>query len=393
MPIYKMLGDKEALVQVDPTSFGQEGVLERSDLQRILRDQPDVLEEDLLIISEEFSRWQDSNRRIDLLGLDTAGRLVVVELKRGETGAHMELQAIRYAAMVANMTFQQTIDTYQAYLDKRANEENTSIEEDAAETRIWEHLGIEDRDNPAIHTEMPRIILASEDFSKELTTCVMWLNDSWFRDTGHEIKCVRLRPYRNGDEILVETSVVIPLPEASDYQTRLGQREHEARSESSGKPKTLQGGDAFKASIQRAPEKFRPGLKWLYDEAIRLEGEKIVELFTSISGKDDYYRIQLRVPGTSQYLVSFNNLLWSGKEGGGEISFWPAENYWAPNSLRKIDDLIGEVKSKSGVRHRKLTGKKYDWNAIMVAIGDVYREVDSSSVGEGTPEHQLPPQS
>ena len=182
----------------------------------------------------------------------------------------------------------------------------------------------------------------------------MWLNDSWFRDTGHEIKCVRLRPYRNGDEILVETSVVIPLPEASDYQTRLGQREHEARSESSGKPKTLQGGDAFKASIQRAPEKFRPGLKWLYDEAIRWEGEKIVELFTSISGKDDYYRIQLRVPGTSQYLVSFNNLLWSGKEGGGEISFWPAENYWAPNSLRKIDDLIGEVKSKSGVRHREI---------------------------------------
>ena len=39
-------------------------------------------------------------------------------------------------------------------MDKRANEENTSIEEDAAETRIWEHLGIEDRDNPAIHTEM-----------------------------------------------------------------------------------------------------------------------------------------------------------------------------------------------------------------------------------------------
>ena len=54
--------------EIPATSFGQEGVLERADLQRILRDKPEVLEEGLLIISEEFGSWQDSNRRIDLLG-------------------------------------------------------------------------------------------------------------------------------------------------------------------------------------------------------------------------------------------------------------------------------------------------------------------------------------
>ena len=101
MAIYKMVGDKQKLAKVAQTSFGQEGVLEREDLQRILRDQPEVLEEGLLIISEEFSKWQDSNRKIDLLGLDDKNRLVVIELKRGDTGAHMDLQAIRYAAMVA----------------------------------------------------------------------------------------------------------------------------------------------------------------------------------------------------------------------------------------------------------------------------------------------------
>ena len=83
MAIYKMVNEKERLHKVDQTSFGKEGVLERSDLQRILRDQPYVLEDGLLIISEEFGDWQDSNRKIDLLGLDAGGRLVVVELKRG----------------------------------------------------------------------------------------------------------------------------------------------------------------------------------------------------------------------------------------------------------------------------------------------------------------------
>lgn len=44
MAIYKMVGDKESLEETPATSFGQEGVLERSDLQRILRDKPEVLE-------------------------------------------------------------------------------------------------------------------------------------------------------------------------------------------------------------------------------------------------------------------------------------------------------------------------------------------------------------
>ena len=175
MAIYKMVGDKKHLDKVDQTSFGQEGVLERSNLQHILRDQPEVLEEGLLIISEEFGSWQDSNRRIDLLGLDAGGRLVVIELKRGETGEHMDLQAIRYAAMVANMTTEQAIDTYQAYLEKRAKEDGNSVDEDSAETRISEHLVNSEQGDQTIRTEIPRIILASEDFGKELTTCVMWL--------------------------------------------------------------------------------------------------------------------------------------------------------------------------------------------------------------------------
>ena len=350
----------------------------------MLRDNPEVLEEGLLIISEEFGNWHDSNRRIDLLGLDAEGRLVVVELKRGETGNHMDLQAIRYAAMVANMTFQQTVDTYQAYLEKRANEPGgVTVEEGDAETRVQEHLGIAERDNQAIHTEIPRIILASENFGKELTTCVMWLNDSWLRDAGLEIKCIRLQPHRNDNEILIETSVVIPLPEASEYQTQLGQREQETRLESSGTVKNVQGTEAFKESIGRTPEKFQPGLRQLYDSAISFEQEKIVELSTYISRKDDYYKIDLIVPGKGQPLVSFNNLLRNGKERGGEISFWPTEDDLAPNSLRKFDKLIGEVKSKSGVRHRRLSKmNESDLDAILTAIHDAYREANSLPIGE-----------
>ena len=381
MAIYKMANDKERLNKVDQTSFGKEGVLEHGHLQRILRDQPEVLEDGLLIISEEFADWQDSKRRIDLLGLDAEGRLVVIELKRGETGEHMDLQAIRYAAMVANMTFQHLVDTYQAYLEKRA-EEGKTVDEDAAETNIREHLKMGEQDNEAIHTDIPRLILASENFSKELTTCVMWLNDSWLRNAGQEIKCIRLQPHRNEDELLIETSVVVPLPEAVDYQTRLGKRERETRVESSAKPQLTPGGDSFKESIVKAQEHFQPGLRRLYECALCLEQMGIAQLFTYVNGKRNYIQLQLRPLGRSDFLVSFNNLMFDG--GIGEISLWPGWEGLALESQRGIDELVGPVKSASGVRHRRLSTAKTwgDLDKILSAISQTYQELTGKASGE-----------
>ncbi len=376
MAIYKMVGNKENLEPVPETSFGAAGVLERQDLQRILRDQPEVLEEGLVIISEEFGNWQDSSRRIDLLGLDASGRLVVIELKRGETGAHMDLQAIRYAAMVANMTYQQVVDACQTYLEKRAANGDI-VEEDAAENFLREHLGNTEEEKQTVHTEIPRIILASENFSKELTTCIMWLNDSWLRNERLEIKCIRLQPHRNGDEILLETSVVVPLPEASEYQTQIGQREQETREQSSGRSQRIPDGDVFQENIAKSQEKFQPGLLRLYDAASSLKESKLVEFSTYINPKGDYIRLELRMPGKNQFLVSFNNLLHKGGRGG-EISFWPGWEDAAPESLVRIGDLIGPATSNSGVRHRRLSrSRTSDYlNDILAVIKDAYREAN-----------------
>src|SRR3954471_12883850 len=99
----------EAITPVSETSFGSAGVHERADMQRLLKANVGLVSPETLIIAEEFGAWDVSYRRIDLLGVDRDGNLVVIELKRDDTGAHMELQALRYAAMVARMTFEQAV--------------------------------------------------------------------------------------------------------------------------------------------------------------------------------------------------------------------------------------------------------------------------------------------
>ena len=270
--------------------------------------------------------------------------------------------------MVANMTYEQAVSTYQTYLDKPDREED-------AEALIREHLGAVGEDAQAIHTEIPRIILASENFGKELTTCVMWLNDSWLRSAGQEIKCVRIQPHRNGDELLVETSVVIPLPEASDYQTQVGQRDQETRERSSRKAQYTSGGEAFVQTIALAQDKFQEGLKRLYACAVHLEQERLAELSSYISAK--YFRVNLRVPGKEATLVSFDNLaLYSDNRSGGEITFYPGWDDLAPESSMKIDQLIGPVKSPTGIRYRRLSKLK-NLECVLAVIQDAYLEANA----------------
>jgi hypothetical protein len=212
MPIYEVR--KDSLAPVNTTSFESEGLSERGDIQRLLKHRIECLEDGLMVLAEEFSDWQDSSRRIDLLCLDTDANLVVVELKRTNDGGHMELQALRYAAMVSAMTFDQAVDALARY---RAQNGKVVTDHDAARSEILSFLTWPEpvEDDFAKET---RIILASADFSKELTTSVMWL-----RDRQIDIRCVRLKPYRLEDgRVLMDIQQLIPLPEAAEFQTQIG---------------------------------------------------------------------------------------------------------------------------------------------------------------------------
>ena len=229
MSLFLVSGDK--LERIPDTSFSNEGLLERRHLQSLLKQslligQESPLGNDLKLICEEFCDWEESNRRIDLLCIDKEARVVVIELKRTEDGGHMELQAIRYAAMISSMTLEQAITAHARFLggdDAQAR----------ATKDILSFLEFESTEDVELKDDV-RIILAASNFSQELITSVLWLNKH-----DLDITCIRLKPSKLDDRILIDATQIVPLPEAGTYEIKIREKEQEARKVKSARQEIL----------------------------------------------------------------------------------------------------------------------------------------------------------
>ena len=194
--------DQTATVQ-NLIAFKDNHIKER-DVQNIIKSNPKILGEDLLIIGEELSPCEDSKKRLDLLALDKSGKLVVIELKRNDDGFHMDLQAIRYASMIRLFSIQDVVRHYQDYAQENAQEEITDF--------LGQEIDKLDFDNI-------RIILVNQDFSRELTNSVLWLNEQ-----GLDIKCIKITQYEINNELIWDVDTIIPVKETEEYQLKIKEK-------------------------------------------------------------------------------------------------------------------------------------------------------------------------
>lgn len=325
MPIYRIADDK--IVSMKTTTFGQEGLKERQDLQRMLKDNISVLspDDEILVVAEEYSNWEDSKRRIDLLGIDKRANLVVIELKRTEDGGHMDLQAIRYAAMISTLTFDDLVSAYSEYLVKSESEKD-------AEGELLKFLEWEKPLEEKFGQEV-KIILASADFSKELTTSVIWLNDS-----DLDIRCVRLQPYESKDGILLDVQTLIPIREAADYQMRKKGKEQKEResARSSGRDLTkynvrVAGGELHEKQYKnRAMLHLVSGVLRNGGTPERIEEITKRDIFKSFDGELDAQQIREAMPpGRYRHYFTKENEIFriNGK------TYLLRYNVWGPETI------------------------------------------------------------
>ncbi|MDO3110004.1 DNA-binding protein [Mycobacteroides abscessus] len=176
MLMFAVAEDRMSCAPMPTTQLAKLGILETSHLERWVVDHPEVLGDNIRIVTTQYNKWSSdygdlAKERLDILGLDASGQLVVVELKRG-TDSNVHMQAITYAALVAGFSKETLADAHAEYLNRDATTRDCTPA-DASEL-LNDHVdGTWDDDVLTV----PKIVLLAEDFTAQTYTTVMWLSN------------------------------------------------------------------------------------------------------------------------------------------------------------------------------------------------------------------------
>ena len=172
--MFTVSGPAQRCLSMPSSHLATLGILEATHLESWIVEHPEVLGDGVKIVATQYDKWSSGSgdlarERLDVLGLDSSGQLVVVELKRG-TDPRIHLQAITYAALVAGFSKETLAEAHAEYLSRGRGSEVSVAE---AHELLEAHVdGAWDDDILTV----PKIILLAEDFSAQTYTTVAWLS-------------------------------------------------------------------------------------------------------------------------------------------------------------------------------------------------------------------------
>lgn len=207
-----------------PVSYETAGIREVQDLERWVLAKPEVLGEPLLVITDQFSVFEGARDRLDILCLDRQAHVVVVELKRTESAGYADLQSLRYAAMVRDLTLDLAAHRLSEYRRRKGKE--TSPDEAKSEILAFVQGDEEGPETTELDTE-PRIIIGSPGFSDPLLATADFLGRH-----GIDVTCVSLDAYTFGEgHFILVPNVVFPIRQIAPLLRKI--RDKEAARQSS----------------------------------------------------------------------------------------------------------------------------------------------------------------
>lgn len=213
--MYIINNEKNNIEKLEEITFKSAGFKERQHLQEWIAKNPESLGESLIIIQKEFSGFDDTNERLDLLALDKKGNLVVIENKLDDTGRDVVWQSLKYASYCSSLTSQDIENIFNDYLKKQGNKDHASV-------LLESFFDNEDYREKLNAGNSQRIIMVAAEFRKEVTSTAIWL-----LNYGLNIQCFKTTPYKLGEKFLLDFAQIIPIKEAEDYIIKVASKNRE----------------------------------------------------------------------------------------------------------------------------------------------------------------------
>ena len=249
--------------------------------------------------------------------------MVIIELKRDDSGTDAHWQAIKYASYFQLAKADRII--------RMAAEYRTESEDDAT-TRLLQHLGADDLN--ALNNDQ-RIILVSHRFAPEVTSAALWLNQKV--PSEDLITCVKLTPYQDAQthSLYVQASTIIPVPGIDDYLIGVGQ----------SKQPDIRRDSSFAENLKQAFDRNRD------DEVthfLRKAGELALERLRDVPKPDRTSKWGAGWPHFRYYHLWYSHQPWSNHGMSYRIRLRPQEdeNLWSAEVV--FENLDGIEKMLSG---------------------------------------------
>jgi len=203
MEVYRV--GENTLSQIPPSELSTEAQLE----EHLVKSQGAVIGGvELLYIGRQESPTEGGI--FDILALDRAGNLVIVELKRGRTPRDIVAQALEYASGLRNDDYEDLSNRYRRFLREHHQE---AVAADEPATLQEAHAAFFDREADPVSTEAfnteQRLVLIATDFREVALNMADFL-----RDHEVDVVCVEYQAFGDSetDDIQLLTTQPIRRP-------------------------------------------------------------------------------------------------------------------------------------------------------------------------------------
>jgi len=159
------------------------------DLEEFIETHPKILDNDFFIIGRQVATA--TNTRIDLMGLDKEGNVIIIEIKKGQSPREAVSQILEYAVWAEGLQYED--------LNEIAKEKHLSNYPD-----LYKKYEQEFKTIPEPFNENQRLYIVAEKIDEKIEDMSRYL-----RIRNLDIKCVELNFFEKGGQRLVNTNVIV----------------------------------------------------------------------------------------------------------------------------------------------------------------------------------------
>lgn len=252
---------------VAPVPF--QGRMTETEFETAVIAAPQVLGEELLVLGRQLADFSEDQQRLDVLALDKAGEIVLIELKVTESFRFTDVQALAYAGAYADLgpshfseTLFRSLHGPDAELFRRSTGIDGSAQLEDVKSAILEFLVDFDSFSEWQPSQQVRIKLVAPGFTQRVLKNVKWLGEVY----GMPIEAIRAQLYERDDRLEVTCERLLPLPGEEFFDLTVRDRERVRRERNEGRRRPR----IFSLLVERGVLADGETL-WLTESALRAE--------------------------------------------------------------------------------------------------------------------------